>query len=171
MSRLSFELMSQKFKKRYSEHLIQPILNEAGIKEGDIILDFGCGPGGYTLLAAKITGEKGKVYGLDIQPLAGKKLNSYAAKSGIGNIQFINSDCDTDLDDESIDVILFYDTYHMLSEKEKVLKELNRVLKKDGYLSFSYHHMENEEITEEIGGSGLFALEEKCETTHKFKKK
>ncbi|MCK4241582.1 MAG: class I SAM-dependent methyltransferase, partial [Candidatus Atribacteria bacterium] len=41
------------------------ILKRVGIKEGQIVLDFGCGEGNYTIPAAKIVGNKGKVYGLD----------------------------------------------------------------------------------------------------------
>ncbi len=45
-------------------------LERAGIKEGQTVLDFGCGPGFYAIAAARMVGAKGKVYALDIQPLA-----------------------------------------------------------------------------------------------------
>jgi len=48
---------------------------------------------------------------------------------------------------ESLDIILFYDTYHSLNKPELVMKELHRVLKPDGILSFSDHRMKEEEIS------------------------
>ena len=41
-----------------------------GAKRGDIILDYGCGIGFNTIPAAGIVGEEGRVYALDIHPLA-----------------------------------------------------------------------------------------------------
>ena len=41
------------------------VLEKAGIERGQIVLDFGCGSGTYTLPAARIVGSEGKVYALD----------------------------------------------------------------------------------------------------------
>lgn len=40
-------------------------LEDIGIKRGQIILDFGCGVGHYTIPAAKVVGKRGRVYALD----------------------------------------------------------------------------------------------------------
>ena len=40
------------------------------IKKGDKVLDLGCAPGSWLLYAAKLTGPKGRVIGVDIKPLA-----------------------------------------------------------------------------------------------------
>jgi 23S rRNA (uridine2552-2'-O)-methyltransferase len=39
------------------------------IKKSDKILDLGCSPGSWLLYAAKITGEKGRVIGVDLKPV------------------------------------------------------------------------------------------------------
>jgi 23S rRNA (uridine2552-2'-O)-methyltransferase len=39
------------------------------IKKGSKILDLGCAPGSWLLLAAKLTGEKGRVVGIDLKPV------------------------------------------------------------------------------------------------------
>ena len=42
----------------------EDVLRETEIEPNATVLDFGCGPGGYTLLAAKQLGQSGKVYAL-----------------------------------------------------------------------------------------------------------
>jgi 23S rRNA (uridine2552-2'-O)-methyltransferase len=39
------------------------------IRKGDKILDLGCSPGSWLLYAAKLTGDKGRVIGIDIKPV------------------------------------------------------------------------------------------------------
>jgi len=39
------------------------------IKKGDRVLDLGCSPGSWLLLAANLTGTKGRVVGIDLQPV------------------------------------------------------------------------------------------------------
>jgi len=53
------------------------------IKQGQVILDFGCGIGSYTIPVAKLVGERGKVYALDRQPFALKKLKKGPKKKGL----------------------------------------------------------------------------------------
>ena len=40
------------------------------IKKGDTVLDLGCAPGSWLLYAAKLTGPKGRVIGVDLKPLS-----------------------------------------------------------------------------------------------------
>ena len=42
------------------------------IKKGHKILDLGCAPGSWLLFAAKLTGDKGKVVGIDLKPIKGQ---------------------------------------------------------------------------------------------------
>ena len=44
------------------------VLNEVGIEPGYSVLDFGCGPGGFTIAAAKLVGTSGEVFAADIHP-------------------------------------------------------------------------------------------------------
>ena len=43
----------------------EKFLKEVGIRKDQTVLDWGCGSGYYTIPAAKIVGDKGKVYALD----------------------------------------------------------------------------------------------------------
>jgi ubiquinone/menaquinone biosynthesis C-methylase UbiE len=144
------------------------VLKEAGIRPGFHVLDYGCGPGSYIVPLANLVGESGKIYALDIHPLAIQMVQKIVLKKALGNVETIHSDCATGLDSNLIDVVLLYDTYHNLSDSEGVLTELHRVLKPEGLLSFSDHHMKEDEILSGITETGLFGLSEKGKKTYSF---
>jgi ubiquinone/menaquinone biosynthesis C-methylase UbiE len=168
MPNLMFNGMSFIFKLR---DLIVPrkkVLEEAGIEPGDRVLDYGCGPGTYTPDVAKIVGESGKVYALDIHPLAVKRVQDLAEKRELTNVGTILSDCDTGLPDDSVDVVLLYDIFHLLSEPQAVLEELHRVLKPGGTLSFNDHHMKEDDIIIGMTEGLMFALSKEDQHTYSF---
>jgi len=136
-------------------------LERAGIKEGQTILDFGCGPGFYAIAAAKMVGAKGKVYALDIHPLAVQSVEKKAKKEGLTNITTILSDKDTRLPDQSIDVALAYDMIHMVKNKQALARELRRVLKPNGLLSVIVGHINVEDVLKALEQDGLFSLRDR----------
>lgn len=146
------------------------IVGEVRIKNGSRVLDYGCGPGGYVMPVIKLIGDTGVLYALDIHPLAIKSVKMLISKKGLSNVQVILSDCNTGLTDESIDVVLLYDILHDLQNRDKVLAELHRVLKPEGVLSVSDHHLKDEELINGITGEGLFKLTKKGRNTHSFTK-
>lgn len=146
------------------------ILEEAGIRPGFRILDYGCGSGSYIRDASEMVGPSGKVYALDINPVAIEMVRHLTSIKHLNNIETILSDYNTGLPSESLDVVLFYDTYHALKRPELVMKELHRVLKHGGILSFSDHYMKEEEIMERVTRKRLFKLKKKGKRTYSFKK-
>jgi ubiquinone/menaquinone biosynthesis C-methylase UbiE len=170
MSAFHFKGMSTIFKLR--DFLIprKKVLDEVGIEPGFHVLDYGCGPGGYILPTRDLVGESGKIYALDIHPLAVRIVQELASSKGFTNIETILSDCATGLPDESMDVVLFYDTFHMLGDPDRALRELSRVLKSNGILSFSDHHLKEGEIISKVRSGGLFELLKKGKKTYSFAK-
>ncbi len=169
-SNLHFKIMAFTFKLRDFLLPRKNILKEAGIKPGFHVLDYGCGPGSYTTAAAELVGGSGKVYALDIHPLAIQMVRDIVSKNKLINVETILSDCKTGLQDNSVDVVLLYDIFHGLSDPNGVLQELHRVLKSDGLLSFSDHHMKEQEIISRVTERGLFKLSEKGKRTYSFLK-
>lgn len=167
-SNLNFELMALAYKFRDLRSPRMNTLNEVGIKAGSSVLDYGCGPGSYIIPLVKLVGESGKVYALDVHPLAIKKVLNMSSKKGLSNVQTIHSDCKTGLQNNSVDVVLLYDIFHDLSKPDEVLEELHRILKPDGILSFSDHHMKESEIVSGVTGTGLFGLHKKGQRTYSF---
>lgn len=155
---LHFKLMSLEYKIRDFFNPPVNILEGVGIKPGQYVLDFGCGPGSYSISASRLIGNNGKVYALDINPTAIDSLKKISSKKGLSNIETILSGCKTNLSDNSIDAVILFDVYHELDDKVKVLEELYRVLKPDGILSVSDHHLTRENLISSLKGSGLFKL-------------
>ncbi|MFC1958135.1 hypothetical protein ACFLVQ_01020 [Chloroflexota bacterium] len=57
-----------------------------------------------------------------------------------------------------------------MSDPNRVLGELYRILKPNGILSFSDHHMKENEILSEVTSGGLFKLLKKGKRTYSFVK-
>lgn len=165
-----FKFMSFMFSIRdtFSSPLIK--IEKSEIKAGEIVLDYGCGTGSYTIPAAEVVGESGKVYAVDIHPLAIKKVMKRATKKDLKNITTIQTDCDLELQNQSVDVIICFDVMHAIPDKEKLVKEWHRVLKDGGKLRFDDHHSGENEILSIITGEKLFKLEEKKEKLYLFEK-
>jgi len=85
-------------------------------------------------------------------------------------VETIQSDRATGLPDASVDVVLLYDIFHLLDDPDGVLRELYRVLKPNGTLSISDHHMKEDGIVSGVTSGGLFELTNKGKKTYGFAK-
>jgi len=111
-------------------------LKAAGLKPGQNILEIGCGPGFFTIPAAKIAGKKGVVYALDNHPLAIKSVQKKVKKEEIGNIETILADAtSTGLPDKNTDVTFLFGFVHHTEGLENIFSEIYRVLKPEGMLA------------------------------------
>jgi len=170
MSNTGFKAMALTFKIRDFLRPRKDVVKEVGIREGFHVLDYGCGPGSYVKAVAELVGKSGKIYALDINLLAIQTVKKMAEKNRLTNVETILSSCKTRLPDDSLDVVLLYDTFHDLTDPDEVLEELHRVLKPHGVLSFSDHHMKENDIVSEVTNKGLFKLLKKGVETHSFVK-
>jgi ubiquinone/menaquinone biosynthesis C-methylase UbiE len=147
------------------------VLKEVGIREGDHVLDYGCGPGGYIVPLAKLVGRTGKIYALDMHPLAMDMVRRRVATNHLENVETIHSECDTGLPDKSLDVVLLYDIFHFFDDPDRILKEIHRILKPEGVLSFSDHHMKEPAIVSGVTEKGFFTLLHRNKKTYSFAKR
>lgn len=170
-SNLSFKLMAFSYKFRDFFQPCIDILKEVGIKPGDHVLDYGCGPGSYIIPLAGLVGKEGKIFALDIHPLAIKMVQNIALKKQLTNVKTIYSDCKNGLQDNSIDVVILYDVFHDLNNPNEVFEELHRVLKTNGILSVSDHHMKENEIISKFENTRLFGLIKRGKRIYNFSKK
>jgi ubiquinone/menaquinone biosynthesis C-methylase UbiE len=167
----AFKGMSFLFKVR---DLLEPrarVLQEVELAPGARVLDYGCGPGTYVPHVAERVGATGRVYALDLHPLAIERVQELVRRRQLDNVETIRSDCRTGLPDGSVDVVLLYDIFHMLSEPGDILAELHRVLCEDGTLSLLDPHMREGDLLSGVTRGGLFALAGKGERTYRFAKR
>ncbi len=132
----AFNIMSLIMTIRKKFRNIEEEISLAGIKEGDYILDFGCGLGFNSIPAAQKVKGQGKVFVLDISPQAIKIVKKKSVKNRLENIVTILSDCNTNLEDRSIDIVYLHNTLPLIKNKQQVLNEIHRVLKVGGRLSY-----------------------------------
>lgn len=143
-------------------------LKDIGMKNDQVVLDFGCKYGTYTIPAAFVVGKNGKVYAVDKNKDVLNKVYKKAMKKDLKNIELmpVTDEIDFLISNESVDIILLYDVLHLVKDRKQLLKELYRVLKPLGILSvYPKHHNEDmnmnlNEVKEEIESLG-FCFEKK----------
>jgi len=108
------------------------------IREGDVVLDLGSGAGFDCFLAAKKTGNLGRVIGVDITQEMVDRANENAKKFNYNNVEFRLGDIENlPIEKNSIDVIISNCVVNLAPDKSKVFKEAYRVLKKGGRVYIS----------------------------------
>jgi ubiquinone/menaquinone biosynthesis C-methylase UbiE len=105
------------------------------VREGQTILDYGCGTGYFTVPAAQMVKESGKVYALDYFERQLSIVQKRISENGLTNVETIRTDSEIALPDESVDVVWMCDVLHEIREKRTVMAELHRVLKREGALA------------------------------------
>jgi ubiquinone/menaquinone biosynthesis C-methylase UbiE len=146
------------------------ILAEVGIRSGFRVLDFGCGPGSYLIPISRLVGPKGRVYALDLHPLAIARVKAIIQKNCLDNVEVIHAHGATGLPDASVDVVLLYETFHDLTEPGEVMKELSRVLKPEGVLSVIDQYIPEQSMLAGITRDRGFRLQQKGRKTYTFLK-
>ncbi|MGC8497684.1 MAG: class I SAM-dependent methyltransferase [Thermoplasmata archaeon] len=106
------------------------ILKSIGIGAGMTVMDVGCGPGFYTIPAAKLVGNSGKVYALDLYKKVPAIIKNKMAIDNLKNIDIILKNAeDTGIDTNSVDFEIIFGFIHILSGIDGIIREMHRVLK------------------------------------------
>ena len=110
----------------------------AKIKAGDTVIDLGSGAGNDAFVARKLTGEKGKVIGIDFTEPMIARARDNAEKLGLNNVEFRQGDIeDMPVTANKADVIVSNCVLNLVPNKHKVFGEIYRVLKPGGHFSIS----------------------------------
>lgn len=111
---------------------------QMGLHEGMKVADLGSGVGHYALLIAKIVGDTGRVYAIDVQEDALTRLRADAGSHGVKNLETVWGNIEkaggTMLKDTSLDAVVLSNTLFQLEDKEGALTEIKRILKPGGKL-------------------------------------
>jgi ubiquinone/menaquinone biosynthesis C-methylase UbiE len=135
--KINFKMMSLVHERLYGLFRdAHKALRAAGIGAGQQILEVGCGPGFFTIPAAKMVGEKGSVVALDVNPLAVEHVQKKIETEGVTNARTMLANAGrTNLPDERFDLVFVFGFPRREGGLEPIWPELHRVLKPGGVLS------------------------------------
>jgi arsenite methyltransferase len=110
----------------------------AKIKKGDTVIDLGSGAGNDCFVARALTGESGKVIGIDMTEAMIEKSRENVKKLGFTNVEFRLGDIEKmPVTANKADVIISNCVLNLVPDKVKAFQEIFRVLKPGGHLSVS----------------------------------
>jgi len=110
----------------------------AQIMPGQTVLDLGSGAGNDCFVARELTGESGRVIGVDMTIEMIQKAKENANRRGFENIEFILGDIENlPLENSHVDVVISNCVLNLVPDKEKAFLETYRVLKSGGHFSVS----------------------------------
>jgi ubiquinone/menaquinone biosynthesis C-methylase UbiE len=100
-----------------------------------VFMDIGCGYGFFTIPAAEIVGEQGKVYAVDIDSSAIDKLKREAAEKGLKNVTTtVAAAEETVFCDLCADMVFYSTVLHDFRDPAKVLQNARKMIKLSGTL-------------------------------------
>lgn len=121
---------------RIGKHIARQ-LARGGFEEG-AILDVGCGSGEVLIEVARVF-PKAELVGLDLSEPLLEIARSSAEKAGLANqLKFKKGDAqEMPFMDDSFDVVVSVNTFHVVDDPVAMLNEIERVLKPGGILGLS----------------------------------
>ncbi len=121
------------------KELIDPfkVLEEAGVRAGMKVADFGCGTlGHYVFPAAQLVGPDGKVYAIDILKSVLNGVESRIKLESASNVETLWGDLERpngiNLPDGALDVGLLINNLFLSKQREALVKECARMVKSGG---------------------------------------
>lgn len=111
------------------------IVSASGVRRGMSVADIGAGTGLFTRLFAETVGPRGKVYAVDIsRPFIDNILRMPRKKNQAPIVGIVNSQTDTLLPPNSIELAFISDTYHHFEAPEPTMTSIHRALRPKGLL-------------------------------------
>jgi ubiquinone/menaquinone biosynthesis C-methylase UbiE len=137
-------------------------LEMAGLKPGQKVLEVGCGPGFFTIPAAKMVGDKGIIYAIDVNQRAIKRVEEKIRKYGITNIRpVLGNAAHSGLPDGSIDLVFVFGLRYIAGGLSSLISEMHRILKAGGALSFEKTTGSDDKLVEEVERAGFIKTDRK----------
>ena len=106
----------------------------AGIKEGEVVVDLGCGAGIDVFISANQVGKSGKVIGIDMTDEMLQKARKNANDNGYTNVEFRKGDIERKIpvEDNAADLVISNCVINLTADKVATFKEVHRILKDGG---------------------------------------
>ncbi|MEE9174387.1 MAG: methyltransferase domain-containing protein [Thermoplasmata archaeon] len=108
------------------------ILRAFGLRPGMSMADVGCGPGFFSLPAAELVGDGGRVYAIDVQEAMLWALQDRLLENRVARVLPVLSREDLiPLASDSVDFALLVNALHEL-DGNVTIQEVHRILREDG---------------------------------------
>ncbi len=170
MPDLGFKLMTLFFRIIDCFYSDDNIIEKFGIKSGNTVVDYGCGPGRYIKKVSEVVGSTGKVYAVDIHEIAMQYVKSKIKKYKLDNVTpVLAKGYSCDIENDEADLIYALDMFHMIKNPTYFLKELNRLIKKDGVLIIEDGHQARKKSKKKIIDSQFWQIIEETKRYLKCK--
>lgn len=114
---------------------IERVIQTLSLRPGMYVADLGAGSGLFSRPMARILGNAGVLYAVDVDPALLEHVQKTAREQAIGNIRTVPAAEDDPLIPERVDLIFVCDTLHHIGGKPEYLKNLRRYLKPDGRIA------------------------------------
>ena len=109
---------------------VDEILGLIEFKQNYLVADLGCGSGYFTI---PISYKVKKIYGIDVQKEMLDFLEQKVKRYKLCNIEpLLSKEDKIPLEDESVDLLITVNTLHEFRNKDKVIEEIQRVIKSCG---------------------------------------
>jgi arsenite methyltransferase len=108
------------------------------LREGEAVLDIGCGAGMDSLIAAQMVGSGGSVMGIDMTPQMVAKARASVAEMGLANVEFVEGSAENlPFPDATFDVVISNGVIDLIPDKDAVFSEIMRVLRAGGRIQLA----------------------------------
>ena len=160
MSDLSFRGMNLIFKVvDFFFRYIDKRVKKFGVKPGMTVVDYGCGPGRYSLRFSKLVGQEGKVYAADIHELAIAEVEKKVVEHGLDNVEAVLvKGYESGIPDQVADMVFAIDMFFAVKEPTAFLAELKRISKPEGLLVIDDGHQSRAETNRKMKESGQWKV-------------
>ena len=139
IAQVFFRLLAPVMDSRFRYRFFDPVktLRGAGIRHGERVLEVGCGTGFFTIPAAKLVGDGGRLYAVDPHPLAIQEVSATVQSAGLANVTVIRGDAmRTGLASGCVDLVLLFGVIPApVLPLDRLLPEMHRVLRWEGTLA------------------------------------
>jgi ubiquinone/menaquinone biosynthesis C-methylase UbiE len=132
-------------------------LDEFNIQKGNVVVDYGCGPGRYIRKAAERVGPGGRVYAVDIHPMAihivRRKIETYHLANVVPVLLGAPG---TVIEGHCADVVYALDMFHQVDDPVAFLADIHRLVKKEGVLYLEDGHQPRGQSLQKVQRSDLW---------------
>lgn len=154
--------LNQSEQKQWLDTNAQQVLTDIGVAAGQVLVDFGCGSGTYSIPAARLVDKAGSVYALDKDAQALEDVRRKAAEQGLQNIKTMlpSEKGKIELSTFSCDIMLLYDVLHLIDDWTLLFDETYRMLKPGGLLSVYPMHIDRDKLKRFAQDAGFTSIGE-----------